>query len=152
MRKRLLPEAAYYTNKNKLHSIWRKFVRFMACIVVFCTTYALILPAITMEKTRCGIEEHTHSESCYAKQTQRQITMPACTVESLGVHTHTEACYDADGGLVPAGDPLIPGRCGPLPQAVPVPAINEKKVDGMSTFFFFAGCGLIHRYARWQTG
>ena len=100
MRKRLLPEAAYYTNKNKLHSIWRKFVRFMACIVVFCTTYALILPAITMEKTRCGIEEHTHSESCYAKQTQRQITMPACTVDSLGVHTHTEACYDADGGLL----------------------------------------------------
>ncbi len=33
--------------KNRGH--WSKVLVFLACIVVFCTTYALILPAITME-------------------------------------------------------------------------------------------------------
>lgn len=36
---------------NKLHKrkkVWHRFVTFLASIVVFCTTYALILPAITL--------------------------------------------------------------------------------------------------------
>ena len=32
-------------------STWRKIVGIMVCIVVFCTTYALILPALTLERT-----------------------------------------------------------------------------------------------------
>lgn len=36
---------------------WKKIVGIMACIVVFCTTYALILPAITMEKGTSVISE-----------------------------------------------------------------------------------------------
>lgn len=38
-----------YLKVNKNRSIWRKLVRVMACIVVFCTTYALILPVITLD-------------------------------------------------------------------------------------------------------
>ena len=34
---------------------------FLSAFVVFCTTYALILPAITLENQ----ELHTHSEACY---------------------------------------------------------------------------------------
>ncbi len=39
------------------------------CIVVFVTTYALILPALTLEKGAliCGMEVHEHNESCYAE-------------------------------------------------------------------------------------
>ena len=48
MRKILLKEAEKYVKQNSRQRVWRKFVRVMACIVVFCTTYALILPAITM--------------------------------------------------------------------------------------------------------
>ena len=34
---------------------WKKVVQAMGCLVVFCTTYALILPAINMEKEPvCG--------------------------------------------------------------------------------------------------
>ena len=40
-----------YVKQNKQRSIWRKLVRMMACIVVFCTTYALILPVITLERS-----------------------------------------------------------------------------------------------------
>ena len=41
-------------------------VSIVAAFVVFVTTYALVLPAITMEKdARCGIEAHQHDDSCY---------------------------------------------------------------------------------------
>ena len=37
----------------------------LACIVVFCTTYALVLPALTLTGgTFCGKEEHCHSDEC----------------------------------------------------------------------------------------
>ena len=69
----------------------------MACIVVFCTTYALILPAITLEKdTVYGIEEHTHSEECY-----QQVTVTEQPVLSCGYpHAHTEACYALEQGAL----------------------------------------------------
>lgn len=38
----------------------------LAAVVVFCTVYALILPAITFEKEDCTLPEHTHTEDCYA--------------------------------------------------------------------------------------
>jgi len=45
---------------------WRRAVRIMTMIVVFCTTYALILPAITWEEAPvCGLEEHIHGPDCY---------------------------------------------------------------------------------------
>ncbi len=57
-------------NKNhKQKKLWQIMVRTMVTIVVFCTTYALILPAITMEQeTICGLEEHVHTESCYEER------------------------------------------------------------------------------------
>ncbi len=53
---------------SRLEKRWQKAARILAIIVVFCTTYMLILPAITVEKeTYCGItdESHIHSEGCY---------------------------------------------------------------------------------------
>lgn len=71
MQKSTLRRMERYTKRNGLRRIWNKFVRIMACVVVFCTTYALILPAITMEQVyTCGLEEHTHTDSCYAIPTQ----------------------------------------------------------------------------------
>ena len=105
MQKKMLPKAAKYAKRNHLRKIWRKFVRVMAGVVVFCTTYALILPAITMEKYKCGLEEHVHSESCYQKVIP-ETTAPetaaalACTYASLGVHVHTPDCYSAENVLI----------------------------------------------------
>ena len=66
MQRNFLPQAAQYTKNHKRRKAWQKIVSALACIVVFCTTYALILPAITMEQTTyCGLEEHQHSDACY---------------------------------------------------------------------------------------
>ena len=61
----------------------------LSCVVVFCTVYALILPAITLErKTVCGQEEHSHTEECYSSD--GQLTCGKTE------HTHTELCYADD--------------------------------------------------------
>ena len=64
-----LPQRVHDYMEGHLHQKhWRRVVTAMACIVVFCTTYALILPAITATgNTYCGKEEHTHSEECYER-------------------------------------------------------------------------------------
>ena len=64
-----LPQRVHDYMEEHLHQKhWRRVVTAMACIVVFCTTYALILPAITATgDTYCGKEEHTHSEECYER-------------------------------------------------------------------------------------
>ena len=68
---------------------WRKVMMCLSCIVVFCTVYVLILPAITLErKTTCGQEEHSHTEACYSADSQL-----ICGREE---HLHTEICYATD--------------------------------------------------------
>ena len=55
--------------RRKMKRFWSKLVSVMMCVVVFCTTYALILPAITAETdTFCGLEEHIHTGDCYSQQ------------------------------------------------------------------------------------
>ncbi|MCF0120521.1 MAG: CHAP domain-containing protein, partial [Oscillospiraceae bacterium] len=59
-------KAADFAQAHKKKSLWQKVMTVMACIAVFCVTYALILPAITREAGAfCGIEEHIHDEGCY---------------------------------------------------------------------------------------
>ena len=66
MERDLLSQAAAFLLEKRRKARWYKVVSCMAMVVVFCTTYALILPAITMEsKPTCGMEEHTHTEDCY---------------------------------------------------------------------------------------
>lgn len=90
-----------YFSRNRRRRTWKKVIGALACVVVFCTTYALILPAITMEKTPpCGKTEHTHSEACYAQETAESGTVPVCTPESLNLHRHTESCKDENGQYV----------------------------------------------------
>ena len=100
MQKIIQPEAGAFLAKKRRRRLWTKVVSVLGCLVVFCTTYALILPAITAEKTVCGFEEHTHTDECYAPLTEEAQTVLSCTTESLGVHSHTETCYDADGNLI----------------------------------------------------
>ena len=100
MQKQLLLQAEQFAQQNKRRSIWRRLVRAMACVVVFCTTYALILPAITMERDACVLEEHTHSDSCYRKLTSREQRSLLCSYEILMIHTHTEQCLDGEGNRI----------------------------------------------------
>ena len=90
MNQELLKTAEKYHTKRHHRKSWHKVVGILGCLVVFCTTYALILPALTMEKESfCGMEAHVHEDTCYAQvSAQRQ---PVCTVESLGIHQHSAA-------------------------------------------------------------
>ena len=79
--------------QRKKRTLWRNLVVCFAALVVFCTTYALILPAITMEQEgySCGLQEHTHTPDCY------RLT---CGKQEAYTHTHTKPdCYDANGNL-----------------------------------------------------
>lgn len=100
MQKKHLQEAEKYAKQNQRRRNWRKIVRVMACVVVFCTTYALILPAITLEKNQCGLEPHTHRETCYEKVLTDTVTSLSCTYETLGVHVHGPECADEAGNLL----------------------------------------------------
>ena len=94
-----LQSAEKYTKAHQGKKRWYRVVTGLACVVVFCTVYALILPAITLEKTGCKISEHTHSETCYTQVTSVQKTVPVCDAEMLNLHRHTPDCYDGDGNL-----------------------------------------------------
>lgn len=94
-----LQSAEKYMKAHKRKKSWYRVVTDLACVVVFCTVYALILPAITMEKGACEIPEHTHSEACYTQVTSATRTEPVCTIESLNLHQHDDTCYDSEGNL-----------------------------------------------------
>lgn len=92
----LIRSAEQFHNRYRRNRIVRKLVSILACVVVFSTTYALILPAITMEReTLCGLAEHQHTESCYTRKDVRHL---ACGSQSLGIHTHTAQCADGSCG------------------------------------------------------
>lgn len=77
--------------KNK--QIRKNIVGMFASIIVFCTVYALILPAITMEEEyKCGKDEHSHIDACYG--IVEEDVQLSCTLESLGCHKHEESCAE----------------------------------------------------------
>lgn len=98
MAKDALQGAEKYTKAHLRKKRWYQVVTCLAAVVVFCTTYALILPAITMEK-QCDIPEHIHAEACYTQVTSVEKTVPVCSAETLEIHQHTADCYDSDGNL-----------------------------------------------------
>lgn len=88
-----LHQLSTLAKQRKKRTLWRNLVVCFAALVVFCTTYALILPAITMEQEgySCGLQEHTHTPDCY------RLT---CGKQEAYTHTHTKPdCYDANGNL-----------------------------------------------------
>ena len=78
--------------KQKRKKRWQKVLSVLAAVVVFVTTYMLILPAITLEKGDliCTIEEHTHTEECYTANEETGEKELVCTIEE---HTHKDDCY-----------------------------------------------------------
>ena len=85
-----------YMRRGEIRRVWKKAVSILSCIVVFVTTYMLLLPAITMEKTAiCGIEAHQHEESCW--ETETKLT---CGLDEEDGHQHTDACFTTTRKLI----------------------------------------------------
>ena len=95
MDKLLLQDAKPYASAHRRKRRWYQVMTCLAAAVVFCTTYALILPAITLEK-QCALPEHTHTEACYTSVQGDLI----CTQSTEPQHTHTEECYQETQDLV----------------------------------------------------
>ena len=96
MQKTIQSEADVFLVKKRRRRLWTKVVSVLGCVVVFVTTYMLILPAITMEQTAwCGIEEHQHGDSCYEMQL-------VCGYDELSNdgHIHTDDCYNEEQVLI----------------------------------------------------
>ena len=86
--KALLAKIRAILQDRKARRFWARVISVMASVVVFISTYALILPAITMETVAaCGIEAHQHTDDCYED-------ILVCGQEESEDHQHTEACYE----------------------------------------------------------
>lgn len=126
MKEKLEQQASVYARTNRRRKRWHQIVTAMAAVVVFCTTYALILPAITLEnEPTCGLEEHQHEEACY--QTPQEIL-----VCNPGLHSHGPECLDGQGFvicqnseyLVHSHDELCYSRTGELICELPEAAAH----------------------------
>ncbi len=99
MQKEPVQQTADFIAKSRRQRIRKKIVRVLACIVVFCTTYALILPALTLEKKQtvldCALSVHQHTEDCYNAAGET-----ICGQADFVIHTHNTRCYDDDGALI----------------------------------------------------
>ncbi len=85
-----------YSGKRVRRRRIYKITSILAILVVFCTTYALILPAITMDQDlyECGMEEHIHTDECLEQVLICTIEEPAeSETETVVYHTHTNECY-----------------------------------------------------------
>ncbi len=81
MQKLGLNKAEQYSKAYKRKKLRQRIVSGLAALVVFITTYALILPALTQERPiYCGFDEHSHTASC----------INGC---KLPQHRHTKECY-----------------------------------------------------------
>ena len=99
MRKQLPVRALSYLKTHMQKKKWRRVVTVLSCIVVSCTTYALILPAITMTQ-----QTHVHTpEDCYERVLicgQEQAILICGAAEGEGAHLHTQDCFDEAGNAV----------------------------------------------------
>ncbi len=101
MNRDIQQQAEQLNKSHLLRQRWHRWFSVPACIVVFITAYALILPAITLDTAPdayCGQEEHIHTDACYEMPGVSEHIVIDCPVQNE-LHTHTSECYDDDGLL-----------------------------------------------------
>ncbi len=96
MNNKILQKAETYRKTHTKKQWLYRGLSILAAGAVFCTTYALILPAITLEKDPvCGLTEHEHTPECYAELSEdREFS---CLSD---LHEHGENCFDLEGNIL----------------------------------------------------
>lgn len=96
MKNEILQSVAGFLKAHRCQKRWQRVVTCLAAVVVFCTTYALILPAITMtgnnQVLECSLNIHEHTADCYDSEHNL-----ICGEANFVVHTHNDDCYDTEG-------------------------------------------------------
>lgn len=97
-----IPRLAEAGTKEKQRGKNRyRIMTVLACLVVFFTTYALILPAITMDSNKrllCSEESlsgHVHTDAC-----RDESGKISCGYADFVLHSHSKSCYDGKGSLI----------------------------------------------------
>lgn len=98
MRRDLLKKAAKLNRENRWKRIWHRVTTVLASIVIFCTTYALILPAITMElEEELLIQQVERDENYSSDSLLHNLLLDSQTTPTESTtrpsHTHTDDCY-----------------------------------------------------------
>ena len=121
--------------RRRKRRAWRKrALALMAALVVFCTTYVLIINASTREAAvYCGKEEHVHGNGCYTEQivficgqeadASHEHTDECCFVErewncKMEEHVHSLQCYSAPDGEDSAPDEVLLRGPAKAPEGV----------------------------------
>lgn len=109
-----------FTKRRKRLGRLRYFATFLSAVIVFCTVYALILPAITMERTAfCGLEVHEHTDACFDSSGE--------LICSLVEHQHNEECYLAPGETLPPTE-SVEETTAEAPTEAPTQAETEEPI------------------------
>ncbi|MDO5456181.1 MAG: hypothetical protein Q4F25_04610, partial [Eubacteriales bacterium] len=86
--KYIIERVREYMKKKAVRARLRKTISVLCCLVVFVTTYAMMLPSLALEKeATCGKEEHEHTADCYTREL-------VCGQEESEEHQHTDECYE----------------------------------------------------------
>lgn len=122
----LLAYAKTHLNRKRCRTV----LVALACVVVFGTTYALILPAVTMTpELICDKPEHEHTADCYEQELVCDNEDPdhehddSCYEEVLicgeEEHQHNEDCYAFPEDEDPAETPEDTDDPADAPEEVP---------------------------------
>lgn len=116
MRKAVRNNSISHSRTKQRKQLWKRVVSAMGVVVVFCTVYALVLPAITLSGDPvCGKTVHAHTDDCY-RTSYRVFECPVsahqhdgcedewgnltCGYGEVVLHTHNALCRDASGTLI----------------------------------------------------
>lgn len=119
MQKSLSSKIKNYVKLHIRDKHWKQVVAVLACVVVFCTVYALIIPAVTMtNNTFCGKQEHVHSDACYE------------TVLVCGQSERLEAESSALSEEQTSADPIPSEEIAAADEAVQTENQTENQTEG----------------------
>ena len=99
--------AEQYITQAKKRKTRGRIVAGLSVVVALATTYALMLPGITMEReAQCGLEAHQHTQACYVSSlicTEEERAAVSAEMRSYACafrpHEHTDECYNDEHEL-----------------------------------------------------
>ena len=83
MRQFAFKDVEKYNKAHKRKKRWYQIMTFLAAVVVFCTTYALILPAITLETEQSVSEQESKGETELTEEEQAKVDKVIALIDSL---------------------------------------------------------------------